>query len=309
MIKKIALKRIMITTLVLLIVLIVYLFPTKGNIEETVSYIKKEEMPIFLVDKKEYVARTTIIKDNTDISNLIEEIISSLTIGSKKENYIKEGFKAVIPKGTKLLDKKLQDGILTINFSDELLNIDIFNEEKMIEAIIYSLLEIKDIKKIQILVEGSILKELPNSHKKLPLFLDKEYGINKIYDFNSIKGTSKTTIYYLSKNNDYYYFVPVTKIDNNNEERIEIIIKELKSTPIYHTNLISYLAASANLSSYELLKNSIELSFNNELLANLYDKDILEEVEYSIALSVRDTYGIYETVFNSNELDNVHIMI
>ena len=309
MIRKSSFKRIMLATLVLIIVLIVYLFPTSDNVIETLSYIKKEEMPIFLVDTKDYLARTTIIKDNNTTDELIKEILTSLTIGSNKEQYIKEGFKGIIPKGTKILNIELDNGILSINFSKELLNVTINDEEKMIEAIIYSLLEIKDIKKIVILVDGTPLDKLPNSGKKLPKYLDKEYGINKIYDINSLRGISKTTIYYLSKYNDYYYYVPVTKIDNSNEERIEIIIKELKSTPIYHTNLISYLKASANLTSYALLENSIELSFDNYLLANLHNKDILEEVKYSIALSVRDTYDIYETVFNSTELDNIHIKI
>ncbi len=98
----------------------------------------------------------------------------------------------------------------------------------MIEAIIYSLTEIKDIKKIKILVEGKPLTNLPNSNKKLPEYLDKSYGINKIYNIDSIKETTKTTIYYLSKNKDYYYYVPVTKVSNEKTERVEIIIKELK---------------------------------------------------------------------------------
>ena len=126
------------------------------------------------------------------------------------------------------------------------------------------------------------------------------------YNLDSIKDTSKTTIYYLSKNNDFYYYVPVTEITNNNTERVEVIINNLKSTPTYHTNLISYLTASANLESYELLENSISLSFNNALLANLEEKQIKEEVKYSIALSLRDTYNVKEVSFNvDNELIEV----
>ena len=307
MIKKSSLKRIMVATLVLIILLIVYLFPT-NSINESLSYIKKDEIPIFLMDHLDYVARTTIIKDDNTL-DLIEEIIEGLTIGSKKSSYIKEGFKQVIPENTRIIDKKINDGILIINFSKELLNINSKDEEKVLEAIIYSLLEIKDIKGIIILVEGSQLKQLPHSHKKLPNVLDKTYGINKIYNIYSLKNTTKTTIYYLSKNNNYYYYVPVTKISNDENERIEIIIKELKSTPIYHTNLISYLEASTNLTSYELLANSIELSFDNYLLANLHNEDILEEIKYTIALSIRDTYGIYETVFNSLELNKIHFKV
>lgn len=298
MLKRASLRRIMVATLALFILLIIYFFPTTTPIEESLSYIEKEEIPIFLVDSLEYIARTSIVKNSESTEELILEVIASLTIGSEKSNYIRVGFKGIIPENTKVLDTSLEDNILTINFSKEFLNVSLESEEKMLEALVYSLLEIPDVKKISILVEGEKLKNLPNSKKKLPEFLDRSFGINKIYNLDSIKDTSKTTIYYLSKYNDYYYYVPVTKITNDTTEKAEIIIKELKSTPIYHTNLISYLAASTNITNYEILENSISLSFDNHLLANLNDEDMLEEVKYSIALSMRDSYGVDEVLFN-----------
>lgn len=310
MIKKSSIRRICVATLTLFILLIIYFFPSNDTvIKEHLSYITKEEMPIFLVDNKDYVARTSIVKNSSETIEQTKEIIEALTKNTKKSNYIRDGFKPIIPDGTKILDLKLEENILTINFSKEFLNINESDEGKMIEAIIYSLTEIKDVKKISIFVEGNKLIKLPNSNKKLPDYLDKTYGINKIYNLDSIKETTKTTIYYLSKNKDYYYYVPVTKVSNEKNERVEIIIKELKSTPIYHTNLISYLAASANITSYELLENTISLSFNNYLIANMKEEDILEEVKYSIALSIRDTYGINEVIFNIPDTENTKISI
>ena len=310
MIKKSSIRRICVATLTLFILLIIYFFPSNDTIiKEHLSYITKDEMPIFLVDNSDYVARTSIVKNSSETIEQIKEIIEALTKNTKKSSYIRDGFKPIIPEGTKILDLKLEENILTINFSKELLNVVHCDEQKMIEAIIYSLTEIKDIKKIKILVEGKPLTNLPNSNKKLPEYLDKSYGINKIYNIDSIKETTKTTIYYLSKNKDYYYYVPVTKVSNEKTERVEIIIKELKSTPIYHTNLISYLAASANMTNYELLESTISLSFNNYLIANMKEEDLLEEVKYSIALSIRDTYGINEVIFNIPDTENTKISI
>ena len=310
MIKKSSIRRICVATLTLFILLIIYFFPSNDTvIKEHLSYITKDEMPIFLVDNSDYVARTSIVKNSSETIEQIKEIIEALTKNTKKSSYIRDGFKPIIPEGTKILDLKLEENILTINFSKELLNVVHCDEQKMIEAIIYSLTEIKDIKKIKILVEGKPLTNLPNSNKKLPEYLDKSYGINKIYNIDSIKETTKTTIYYLSKNKDYYYYVPVTKVSNEKTERVEIIIKELKSTPIYQTNLISYLAASANMTNYELLESTISLSFNNYLIANMKEEDILEEVKYSIALSIRDTYGINEIIFNIPDTENTKISI
>lgn len=305
MIKNSAIRRICIATLALFILLIIYLFPTNDyEIKTHISYTKKDEMPIFLLDKDNFVARSTIAKDSVEKIQMIKDIIESLTKDTKKSSYIKDGFSAIIPTNTKLIDVSIKEDIVILNFSKELLNVSMNEEEKMIEAIIYSILEIEDIKKISIMVEGNTLTKLPHSNKKIPQYLDKNYGINKIYNIDNIKDTSKTTIYYLSKINDYYYYVPVTKISNDTIERVEVIIKELKSTPIYHTNLISYLQASASISNYELLEDSINLSFNNYLIANMRDEDILEEVKYSIALSIRDTYGINEVVFNIPNIED-----
>lgn len=309
MIKKSALRRIMIATLGLLILLIIYFFPTKNTFKETVTYIKQEEIPIFLIDNLEYVARTSIIKNSENTEELIKEVINSLIVDSHKSNYIHEGFRAIIPKDTKLLDMDLQDGILTLNFNENFLNVSSNDEEKMLEALIYSLLEIKDIQKIVLYVNGDKLTHLPNSGKKIPEYLDKSYGINKVFELNNLKESTKTTIYYLSKFKGYHYYIPITKISNDTNEKVEVIIKELKSTPIYNTNLISYLTASSNLSTYELLENSIALSFNNKLLANLDNNDILEEVKYSIALSIRDNYGITEVIFNLPNQENSTIKL
>lgn len=310
MIKKSSIRRICVATLALFILLIIYFFPNNDvSIKEHLSYIKNDEMPIFLIDDKDYVARTSIVKSSKNINDQIKEIIETLTINSQKSNYIRDGFKPIIPKDTKVLDLKLDSEILTINFSKEFLNVSKENENKMIEALIYSLTEIKEIKKIKILVENNNFTTLPNSNKKLPEYLDKNYGINKIYNLDSLKETSKTTIYYLSKNKDYYYYVPVTKVSNEKLERVEIIIKELKSTPIYHTNLISYLASSTSMTNYELLESTISLSFNNYLIANLKDDAVLEEVKYSIALSLRDTYGINKVIFNIPDMENTRISV
>ena len=296
MFKRLALKKLLIVSLSFVILLLLYLFPNNDNyhIKTTLTYIEKDTIPIYLIDGNNYVSRFEVIKKSADLNDLINEIISNLTIDNK--NYIPNNFKKIIPKGTKILNKEIENELLKINFSKELLNIDKDNEEKMIEAIIYSLTEISNINKIMIFVEGNILKELPNSKKTLPLILDRSYGINKIYDLNSMKDINKITTYYVNTNSNYSYYIPVTTITNNNDEKVKIIIEKLKSSPTYDTNLVSYLASSTLLQKYEILENSVNLSFNNEILS-LDDNRIMEEVKYSIALSIKDTYGINETIF------------
>ena len=295
MLKKLAYKKILIIFLSFFILLIIYLFPESESQEfnTTLTYTNPKTMPIYLIDNNNLVSRFEIVQKSNDTLDMIDEVINNLTINNNDDNdYIPDNFKKIIPENTKIITK----GLLKINFTKELLNVSLENEEKMLESIIYSLTEIKDIKKIMIFVEGEQLNKLPNSKKTLPNTLDRSYGINKVYDLNSMKDVNKVTIYYISKLDNYNYYVPITSYTNTKKEKVEVIIEKLKTAPTYDTNLVSYLNASAELLKYEILENSVNFSFNNEILS-LDDNSIIEEVKYSIALSIRDTYDIYETIF------------
>lgn len=298
MLKRFAYKKFIIIALSFLFLLIIYFFPSKEayNINTTLTYTDPETTPIYLIDSNNLVSRFEVIKKSSDTSKLIDEVIENLTIKEEQSSYIPNNFKKIIPENTKVISKDLTDGLLKINFSKEFLNIEEENEEKLIEAVVFSLTEIKDVKKIMIFVEGEVLKELPHSKKILPNVLDRSYGINKVYELESMKDIAKVTTYYVSKMEGYSYYTPVTTITNSKNEKVEIIIEKLKTSPTYQTNLISYLTASAELLDYEILENSVNLSFNNQVL-NLDDNSIIEEVKYSIALSIRDTYDIGETIF------------
>ena len=304
MLKKSALRRIMVSTIALIIVGVLYFFPNEYEytpLVQNVEYVNVDESPIYLVNPDMYVVRTNIATKSEDEISLAKELIDALTIGSAKKEYINEHFRGVIPENTKILDISLDNGLLKIDFSKELLNTTKDMEEKMIEAIIYTLTEIEGVEQIMIFVEGSKLDTLPQSQIKLPNTLDRSYGINKIYDITSLKDLTKTTVYYIGGIDDLVYYVPVTKIDHNEQDKIEIIIDELKSSPIYETNLMSYLASSVELESYEELENQVTLSFNHAIFDDFDEQNILEEVKYSISLSIQDTLHVDEVIFKVND--------
>lgn len=309
MLKKMALKKIIIVSFSFVILLLIYFFPTTENynINTTLTYIEPHTVPIYLVDHNDLVSRFEIIKTSDNNSDLVNEVINNLTVDGTSSSHIPNNFKKIIPKNTKLLSQDLSDGLLKINFSKEFLSISEDLEEKLIESIVYSLTEIEGIEQIMIFVEGGHLTNLPHSKKTLPNTLDRSYGINKVYEIESVKDVSKITTYYISKMDGYSYYTPVTTITNKQNEKVEIIIEKLKTAPTYQTNLVSYLATRTELLNYEILENSVNLSFNNHIL-NLNNNEILEEVKYTIALSIRDTYNINETIFYvDNRLIDVSI--
>ena len=313
MLKKGIIKRITISSLALLILLITYLFPTKletNPYNQTLTYTETQKGSIYLLNKENYVSRVNMVINNKETLAKIKEIISILTIQSKESEYLPADFYGVIPSGTTINTITLEEGLLKIDFSKEFLNTSAETERKMVESIVYSLTEIPEVKNILLFVEGNQLLELPFSKEKLPTLLNKDFGVNKTYDLDTIKNTTKTTIYYGSKTDDLFYYVPVTYISNNQNEKIEIIIEKLKSSPIYESNLVSYLNANAEITNYEIKENEIKLSFNEYLLDGIENSTILEEVQYTIFLSIRDTYNIEQVEFDVQNGDkNVNLVI
>ena len=61
---------------------------------------------------------------------------------------------------------------------------------------------------------------------------------------------------------------------------------------------MSFLNYNTKLISYDLKDDVLTLNFNEYLFDDTNDKSILEEVIYSISLSVRDNYDVKEVVFN-----------
>ena len=149
MLKRFALKKIIIVSLSFIVLLLIYFFPTTENynINTTVTYTDPVTIPIYLVDQNELVSRFEVIKNSETPEDLVKEIINNLTIDATNSSHIPSNFKKIIPKNTKIINLSISDGLLKINFTKDLLEISQENEEKMIESIIFSLTEIKEIEK------------------------------------------------------------------------------------------------------------------------------------------------------------------
>ncbi len=308
MLKKMSIRKIIISTFTLFILLIIYLIPSNDENEielknSGVEYTYSNNLnPIYLLDSNDYVARTSIKTCACDGVERAKDLLEGLIIDGKKSNIIPNGFKSIIPPETQILDLQLQEGTLTINFSKELLDINEKYEEKMLEAIIYTLTSIEGIDNVIIQVEGEPLTKLPQSGKQLPTVLDKSYGINKIYELTSTKDITSYTTYYVSTYNDNYYYVPVTKyINNENQDKIKVIIEEMSSAPIYESNLMSFLNVNTKLLDYEQEDNILKLKFNDMILSDITSNNILEEVIYTISLSMNDMLGVTEIVFYAED--------
>ena len=308
MIKNMTIRKISTASILLFICFLFMLFPVEENVinlegKESIEYINNENdtHEIYMVNKDNYVARTMVLLNETDLETKVREILEYLIIGGKKESNVPNGFRSIIPSGTEIKSIEIKEGLLKINFSKELLEIDKELEEKMLESIVYSLTSINEIKGILIYVEGDLLTVLPKNKINLPSILTRDIGINKVYNLIDTKDIVSTTVYYIGENNDNYYYVPVTKIENNSSDKIKIIIDELSSGPTFENNLMSFFFFYTELLNYEIKDKSMYLTFNDYILNSIENKNILEEVLYTICLSIEDNYDVEEVVFILND--------
>lgn len=304
MIKRFSMKKISKYTILLLVVFLFYLFPTKEKYDldkEVSKEVNINYHDIYLIDKNNYVAKTNIQVSSLKKDLLIDELIEAMKIDGKYQDKIPNGFCALLPSDTKLLGKEINNDVVTLNFNSNVLDVKSENEEKVIESLIYSITSIDGIDKIIIKIDGENLKKLSKTGIILDTELTRDYGINKTYDIDSIKGINKVTIYYTNKNNNSdVYYVPVTKYVNNDEEKIKIIIDELASKFSFESNLMSYLNYNTKLLDYNLNENEIDLNFNEYLFDSTENKKVLEEVIYSISYSVMDNYNVDKVNFFVN---------
>ena len=302
MLKKISIRKIILSSLALFAMFLIYIIPANENtlnIKEELEYVNTdiESSPIFLMDQNSYVALTSVAVNDTNIENKARQLIKVLTIGGM-DSKIPSGFSAIIPPNTEVLSLSYENGIIKVDFSKDLLNISEKLEEKMVEAIVYTLTSIDKVDGVIIYVEGDILTKLPKTKINLPSTLDKTFGINKEFDLTSTKDITDVTIYYINQISDNYYYVPVTKYINDDRDKASIIIDELSRNFNPNKNLMSFLNDGTRLVSSEVKDGYMYLNFNEDILNSSVSEDISKETLDMITLSIGANYDVKKVVFN-----------
>ena len=303
MIKKYAMNKIFVSTLIFGLLLLFYLVPSPSfEVEINEKDSNKEfENVVYLLDDDNYVSRVISYYDETDIDKVIRNKINILINGDKNL----DNFYSLIPKKTILKDISVNKDNVYLNFSKEFLNVNKYIEESMVESIVYTLTEINGINNVYINVDGEKLVMLPNSKKVIPYPLTRSFGINKKYDLDSLNDIDKTIVYFVKKNDSGEYYVPITKVSNLSSSKIDIIIDELKSTVNAQDNLSSFISDNVVLEENKIIDDKINLVFNEYIFSDSSKKTILEEVKYVVSQSIFDNLDVKEVIFSTKEHNNI----
>ena len=287
MLKRKIIRKLFTTTLSLLIILSVLTIQKnynnnpkvlRTNLEiEDITGISTDN--IYLLNKDNLLVKTNIYIEKCKLKDKIIKIIDNLKINNNRIPYNLKGY---INDNTKVLDIKKDNNILSINLSKEFLDYNNEQENIIISGLVHSLLEIKNIEYINLYVENNKIKGYEKT-------LNKELSINNKYDINNRKEINKVVLYYMDKDS---YYVPISKYINDNREKIEVIIDELKNN---EDNLICYLNNNTKLIDYKEEGDILFLNFNKYIKdpSKDYEEKVLNEISYSVF----DNYDVSMVIF------------
>lgn len=298
MLTKKAFRKMFVTSSIVIIILLVYLMPgvisLDNDIKTSVEYVDLVNNKIYLQDENGLLVETTISIVNDDLNEKIKMLIYNLSNASME--IIPNGLNSVIPSDIKLLDVVVDEGIASLNFSKEFLNLEEKDLLRLVEAISYTILDMEEISGVGIYVDKVNISELCDNN--IPYIINKEFGINKKYHFKRVDDIIKYVIYYTEKIEDIEYYVPITKYINSNEDKINIIIEDLSSSYIHEPNLISIVDEKLELIDYKVSNDELILNFSNSIF--LSKDEIKEEVVYPIMNTIFSNFDVESVVFQIN---------
>jgi len=291
MLKKKAINRIFFTTIIFFIVFILYSLIQTTVIVDDDFNSNSDLSYVYTLNNDNYVSKASVYVSKTlSLEDRIREKLEIMVKENNKNALLPSYFNPILPNGTKIEDVKVEDEIVKVYFSVELLDITFEQSEKMIESIVYTITD-ENILGIEIYVDGKILKYVPHTNKKLPTMITKDFGINKKYDISSVSDIVKVSMIYFGVYEGEYYEIPVTKYINDDREKLEVVFEELSN--VFMEESLINLIEDVEILSYEILRDKIVVNFNRELS--------LEE-EYIFLMSIFGNYDVEKVeIFVKNE--------
>lgn len=251
---------------------------------------KTVDRQLFLIDANGHVTPQTFKLPN--VQSPANEVLKYLVKDGPVSEMLPDGFQAVLPAGTTFtLNLDPKDGTLTVDFSKDFTHYKAKDEEKMLEALTWTLTQFDSVKRVKLSVNGKALSEMPVA--KTPIDrngLTRADGINvTLGNVVDITGSDSVTVYYLSQNdNGDSYYVPVTQRVKSTDDLLTAKVDALINPPASDPTLISPFNSSdvALMGKPEVKDGVVTLNFNDQFYTNAKKKLVSDKAIDCLALSL-----------------------
>lgn len=271
---------------------------TTAKVEETqtdtstVSEEKTVTRELYLLDKDGYVVPQTVQLPQTN--SAAKQALEYLVEDGPVTDLLPSGFKAVLPAGTELT-VDVQKDTAVVDFSSEMKEYKAKDEQKILQAITWTLTQFDTIKNVKIKIDGYDQTSMPVANTPIGSGLSRADGIN--FDKGNavdITNTKAVTLYFLSQNTEgNTYYVPVTRrVENTKEDVVQTVVKELVKGPETYSNLNTEFDPDVELLDEETNNGVVTLNFNEFILENSTENTISSNVLQSLVLSLTEQNGV-----------------
>lgn len=266
------------------------------NAEKTTDY------KLFLIDANGHVAPQTLSLPTT--SAPAEQVLKYLVKGGPVASLLPKGFKAVLPEGTTFnLNLQKKDGTVVVDFSKEFLNYNSKDEDKMLQALTWTLTQFNTINHVKLQVNGKDLKEMPVGKTQIsPEGLSRADGINvDLGNVVDITNSDSVIVYYLAENSKgQSYYVPVTERVDHTKDKVTAAVNALVKAPTGISGLQSPFDPNVALISHPVVKDGVVTLNFNDALFTAKNNIVNDQAVNALALTLTDQEGIKKVALEVN---------
>ncbi len=277
----------------------------EGKVEDVAGEEAEKNVTnqLYLIDKNGFVVPYTMNLPET--KSVAKQALEYLVDGGPISSKLPNGFRAVLPEGTEVLGVDIKDGVAVADFSKEFSTYNKEDEEKILQAITWTLTQFDSVEKVKIWVNGHEQKEMPVNGTPIQDGIGREYGINHdSSDVVDLTNTHPVTVYYSAETDGQEYFVPVTKrVSNTETDKIVSAVEELVEGPALETGLLSEFQNGVELLSAPKYEDGkVTLDFNEAIYGSFDEeqKIISSQVLQSLVLTLTEQEGIESIAITVN---------
>lgn len=275
--------------------------------EENTANAEKVKRQLFLIDEKGMVVPQMLEIPVPESKEVATQALEYLVKDGPVSELLPNGFQAVLPAGTQVLGVNIKDDTAIADFSEEFKEYQAADEQKILQAITWTLTQFDNINKVKIRINGHDQEVMPVDGTPISGGVSREDGIN--IDSGSVTDLSDSvgvTLYFLAQSGENRYYVPVTKRVAKTEEndKVAAAVNGLIEGPSLQSGLFSDFPKEVEI--LDILKDGeglLTLDFNEAILDN--QKAISDEALHSLVLTLTENEEIKEIAINVNGETNV----
>ncbi|MBB5172662.1 GerMN domain-containing protein [Texcoconibacillus texcoconensis] len=262
---------------------------------------------LYLIDQYGMVAPQSFPLPKTETDEQEEKIEQSLEYLMKDgpiTSMLPNGFQAVLPSGTEVLDiEKNEEGVLVVDFSEGIEDYHPDEEMPMLQALTWTLTQFEEVDEVEIRIDGEVVENMPQNGTPVRNGLSRDNGINlEQGTVADVTASDSVTVYFLAEQSGETYYVPVTRRVEPSDNQYETVVNELLGGPALTTHLLTDFTTDVELLEEPELSNGVlTVNFNDEILSRMDGAAVSDHVLNMIVLSLTEDENVDEVSILVND--------